>query len=72
MADELEPRDAADGAERYPGTPGWVKLIGLGLVVILVLAAFILITGLGGPHGPQRHGAGDPSTREMVFLAAAR
>jgi hypothetical protein len=39
-----------------PPTPGWVKVFGIVGVVLLVLIAFILVTGLGGPHGPSRHG----------------
>jgi hypothetical protein len=41
----------------YPGTPGWVKAMAIVLLVVLLLAAFIVISGIGGPHGPQRHGA---------------
>lgn len=39
----------------YRGTPGWVKAFGILAVLLILLVAFILITGLGGPHGPQRH-----------------
>ncbi|TIP87842.1 MAG: hypothetical protein E5X63_07870 [Mesorhizobium sp.] len=35
----------------YPGTPRWVKISGI--IVVLVIAA--LFTGVGGPHGPGRH-----------------
>ncbi|WP_292211552.1 hypothetical protein [Mesorhizobium sp.] len=35
----------------YPGTPRWVKVSGI--IVVLVIAA--LFTGVGGPHGPGRH-----------------
>lgn len=40
----------------YPGTPRWVKVlgaIGLALAIALVVA---LALGVGGPHGPARHG----------------
>ncbi|MDQ3980797.1 MAG: hypothetical protein M3314_14830 [Actinomycetota bacterium] len=52
--------------EGAPGTgvPTWVKLsliIALALVLLLVIGK---LTGLGGEHGPGRHGGGDgtPST----------
>jgi hypothetical protein len=54
MADDLPTSDPGR-PEAYPGTPGWVKAIGLAVLIVLLLAAFIVITGLGGPHGPQRH-----------------
>lgn len=43
----------ADPAE-YPGTPRWVKIAGLivlGVIVIAIIAALVL----GGDHGPGRH-----------------
>ena len=66
---EPEPQSAS---EPYPGTPRWVKMTGIILVAILLLAAFIVVTGLGGPHGPQRHGAVNVFAGEVVSLAAAR
>lgn len=43
--------------DHYPGTPRWVKGLGVIAVIVVLLIAFVLITGIGGPHGPQRHGA---------------
>ena len=57
MADRSSTPDPVEAPDRYPGTPGWVKVLGIIAVLVLVLVAFILVTGLGGPHGPQRHGA---------------
>jgi hypothetical protein len=42
--------------DRYPGTPGWVKALAVIAVVLALLIGLVLVTGLGGPHGPQRHG----------------
>jgi hypothetical protein len=61
MADQPPDRDPARIPDRYPGTPGWVKALGVIAVIVLVLIAFILVTGLGGPHGPQRHGGNAPT-----------
>ena len=38
-----------------PGTPRWVKGFGIIAVVVVLLIGFVLFTGLGGSHGPQRH-----------------
>ncbi len=58
MADRAPGPDSTEAPDRYPGTPGWVKALAVIGVLVVVLIGFILITGLGGPHGPQRHGAG--------------
>ena len=47
------------------GMPRWVKtslIVVAGLVLLLVLAK---VTGLGGDHGPGRHGGGGDS-KEVV------
>jgi hypothetical protein len=51
------PPDATSQEEtgRPPGTPRWVIAFGIIAIVVVVLIGFILVTGLGGPHGPQRH-----------------
>lgn len=47
-------------SSRNPGreehiTPGWVKAtLGLAIAVVVVVA-IVLVTGLGGSHGPGRH-----------------
>lgn len=57
MTDDNPAPDPAGPPHHYPGTPGWVKLLGVVAVLIVLLVFFALLTGLGGPHGPQRHGA---------------
>ena len=42
------------GSPFYPGTPRWVKVTGI-VVGILVLLAVILMLVTGGRHGPGRH-----------------
>jgi hypothetical protein len=36
-------------------TPRWVKIFGIVALVLVMLIAVVLITGLGGEHGPGRH-----------------
>lgn len=58
MADRSTDPDALDEDTRgAPATPRWVKLFGIIAIMVVVLIGFILFSGLGGPHGPQRHGA---------------
>ena len=35
----------------YPGTPRWVKASGIVVIVLILLAAIMLLSG----HGPGRH-----------------
>lgn len=39
----------------YPGTPRWVKVFGIIAIVLVLFAAFVILAGGGGPHGPGRH-----------------
>ena len=71
MADRPPAREPAEAPDRYPGTPGWVKALAVIGVVVVLLIAFILITGLGGSHGPQRHGAGVERHVALVVAAVA-
>lgn len=46
--------------------PRWVKV---SLLVVLALIAIVVIanvTGIGGEHGPQRHGGGDDTPTSVV------
>ena len=36
-------------------TPGWVKATVAAAVAVVVLIAIVMVTGLGGSHGPGRH-----------------
>jgi hypothetical protein len=35
----------------YPGTPRWVKALGISAIVLVLLVAIMLLSG----HGPGRH-----------------
>ncbi len=39
----------------YPGAPRWVKVAGIVAVIFGLLVGVIIVTGVGGPHGPARH-----------------
>jgi hypothetical protein len=51
VADET----ARPNASQRPATPWWVKVIGIAMLVVLILAAVILVAG-GGQHGPGMRG----------------
>jgi uncharacterized cupredoxin-like copper-binding protein len=54
------PRDV--DPQQPPATPAWVKAIGVGLLVLAVVAVVILLVG-GGQHGPGMHtGGATPSS----------
>lgn len=55
MAERPGDPESDEEFDREPGTPRWVKVFGIVAIVVLLLIGFILFTGLGGPHGPQRH-----------------
>jgi hypothetical protein len=40
--------------DRPPGTPRWVKVFGIIVLVLVLLVAGLMIFG-GGEHGPGRH-----------------
>lgn len=39
----------------YPGMPRWVKISAIVVSGAVLLAVVVMLTGVGGPHGPQRH-----------------
>lgn len=71
MADPQQPRateaDTQPAAPPpYPGMPRWVKMSGTVVIVVALLIAFILATGVGGNHGPGRHGGGSETSPAAV------
>ena len=51
------PRSSANGADAPPGTPRWVKAIGIALVVLLLAFAGLHLTGNAPTHMPGSSGA---------------
>jgi hypothetical protein len=51
MADE---DDTGGPGPAFPGTPRWVKVLGV-IVLVLVLLAVVVVLASGGDHGPGRH-----------------
>jgi hypothetical protein len=64
MADLPPERDPSDEGGAGPGIPRWVKVFGIIVIVLVLLVGIVLVTGIGGHHGPGRHmpsgGAGGP------------
>ncbi len=48
----------------YPGTPRWVKVLGIIVIVVVLLVVAMMFIG-GGEHGPGRHASsGDAGAQE--------
>ena len=43
------------------GTPRWVKVLGLAALALALLVVVLLVTGVGGHHGPGRHSGVGPA-----------
>lgn len=65
--------DAGMGPGRgsRPGTPLWVKVFGLIAIIVVLLVAVIVMSGLGGPHGPQRHALSGHHQADLTGQIAA-
>jgi len=61
MADPPRYPDAGDDTGVRPdhgsttSTPRWVKIFGITALVLVLLVGIMLLTGVGGSHGPGRH-----------------
>ena len=45
-----------------PGTPRWVKVCGIIVIVVVLLFVILLFTRGPGGHGPGMHGSGGGDT----------
>ena len=55
--------------KQAPPTPRWVKVFGIIALIILLLAAIIIATDLGGEHGPGQHNPTGRRPRQQMALA---
>jgi hypothetical protein len=51
-----------------PGTPRWVKVLGVILIAVILLIGIVMLAGIGGQHGPRRHA---PSGSEIAPTSLA-
>jgi len=62
-----------DAQDTYPGTPRWVIAFAVVAIVAIVVIGIVLSTGVGGSHGPQRHGPPDEAgTSDLADALAYR
>jgi hypothetical protein len=55
--------------KQAPPTPRWVKVFGIIALIILLLAAIIIATDLGGEHGPGQHNPTGAQPGQPLALA---
>lgn len=71
MADLPPTRDASDDTGVRPGTPRWVKVFGIIVIILALLVGIIMFTGIGGQHGPGRHMPSGDAGRQ-ISLSSVR
>jgi hypothetical protein len=47
------------GGTHTTGMPRWAKVFGIVVLALVLLFVVANLTGLGGDHGPGRHGGGE-------------
>jgi hypothetical protein len=53
--EELDSREDCESNSEALGTPRWVIVLGTILISLILLVAILLLSGIGGEHGPGRH-----------------
>ena len=51
-------------------TPRWVKVFGVVAIILVLLFVVIVITGIGGRHGPGRHIPSGDARRDTLRSSA--
>lgn len=54
-----------------PGTPRWVKVSAAVVGVLILVFLALQLAGLGGEHGPGRHGSSGPAPAPGATSAVA-
>lgn len=70
MADPLPHPSSNGDPGGAPPTPRWVKLFVIIALVLILMVIFMILTGIGGEHGPGRHmpaGATGGDTSFIVY-----
>jgi len=64
--DDIDPDDINVGSDgrSATGMPRWVKVFGIVVVALVLLFVVANLTGIGGNHGPGRHGGGDDQEQD--------
>lgn len=68
---EKNETDIKSNADRPPNAPRWVKVSGIIIIILVLLFIILKFTGIGGDHGPGRHGFSDQSAeqiQQMLFI----
>jgi hypothetical protein len=55
MIDHSSNAESCGGTGDYPGTPRWVKVFGIVVLVLVLGVIRMMALGVGGEHGPGRH-----------------
>lgn len=55
-AAHADPDDQAPDRDSRTGTPRWVKAFGIVALALAVVFVVLQLIGIGGRHGPSRHG----------------
>jgi hypothetical protein len=53
-------------------TPRWVKIVAIIAFVLILLVGIVLLTGVGGDHGPGRHLPSGGTASDTRSLAHGR
>jgi hypothetical protein len=56
MSEERPTNEGSSSAGGPPRVPRWVKGLVVALIVAVTVVVVLMVLGVGGEHGPGRHG----------------